>query len=196
MTCGVPQGSVLGPLLFLIYINDLPNISSKLKFFLFADDRNIYFESKDLKQMEWTINHELKNLNLWLNINRLALNIDKTNFVIFHSPKKNISHNITLKICNKAICQKDSIKYLGITIDCHLNWKQHIFNISKKISRSIGIMYKLRYYLKLKMLVNIYYSLVYSHLNYAVQVWGSACKTELNKLLLQKKAVRMTTLND
>ena len=82
-------------------------------------------------------------------------------------------------------------------MDCHLNWKQHILNISKKISRSIGVMYKLRHYINLSMLVNIYYSLIYPHLIYAVQVWGSACKTELNKLLvLQKKAVRMMTFND
>ena len=75
ITCGVPQGSVLGPLLFLIYINDLPNISEKLQFFLFADDTNIYYESKDLKELEKTVNGELKKLTLWLNVNRLALNV-------------------------------------------------------------------------------------------------------------------------
>ena len=112
LSCGVPQGSVLGPLLFLIYINDLPNISPKLKFFLFADDTNIYFESKDLQQMEKIVNQELKNLNLWLNVNRLALNIDKTNFVIFHSPQNFIPKMITLKINRKAISQKDYIKYI------------------------------------------------------------------------------------
>ena len=81
-TCGVPQGSVLGPLLFLIYINDLPNISKKLSFFLFADDTNIYYESSNLKELELTVNKELKLLSLWLNLNRLALNVSKTNFVI------------------------------------------------------------------------------------------------------------------
>ena len=101
---------------------------------------------------------------------------------------------MTLKINKKAIAQKDHIKYLGITIDCHLNWKQHIINVSKKISRSIGIMYKLREYMNTNMLKNIYYSLIYSYIVYAIQVWGSACDTELETILkLQKKAVRIMT---
>ena len=85
ITCGVPQGSVLGPLLFLIYIKDLPNISQKLSFFLFADDTNIYYESDNLQELEKTVNAELKKLCLWLNINRLAFNVGKTNFVIFRA---------------------------------------------------------------------------------------------------------------
>ena len=113
ITCGVPQGSVLGPLLFLLYINDLPNISDKLQFFLFADDTNIYYESKDLKELEKTVNSELKKLTLWLNVNRLALNVSKTNFVIFRSPKKIPDHNVTLLMNKCALEQKDHVKYLG-----------------------------------------------------------------------------------
>ena len=141
---GVPQGSVLGPLLFLLYINDLPNVSQILNFYLFADDTNIYYESKSLADIEKTLNRELDKLYLWLNVNRLSLNIDKTNFIVFHPYNKPTKKRITIKINKKAINEKNSIKYLGILIDSTLSWKDQILNISKKISRSLGIMYKLR----------------------------------------------------
>ena len=192
ITCGVPQGSVLGPLLFLIYINDLPNISEKLQFFLFADDTNIYYESKDLKELEKTVNGELKKLTLWLNVNRLALNVKKTNFVIFRSPKKTPDHNVTLLMNKSALEQKDHVKYLGVLMDQHLNWKYQINNIALKISRGIGILAKLKPLLKDNLLKCIYYSLVYSHLSYGIEAWGSATKTNLNKInTLQHKAIRI-----
>ena len=196
VTCGVPQGSVLGPLLFLVYINDLPNISNKLSFFLFADDTNLYYESNDLVELEKTMNKELKKLTLWLNVNRLALNVGKTNFVIFRGYRKTYDHNVTLLINKKAIEQKSYVKYLGILIDEHLNWKEHICIVTKKISRSVGIICKLRLCFNTSLLRTLYYSLVYSHLNYGIHVWGSACDTDLEKIfLLQKKAVRAMTGN-
>ena len=106
ITCGVPQGSVLGPLLFLLYINDLPNASKVLSFYLFADDTNIYFRSQDLCSLQKIMNMELKKVRKWLDANQLALNIDKTNFVIFHSPQKQIDHQVVIKFMRKKFLKK------------------------------------------------------------------------------------------
>ena len=101
ISCGVHQGSVLGPLLFLLYINDLPNVSKHLSFYLFADDTNIYFEANDLLTLQKVMNRELRHVKKWLDANKLALNIDKTNFVVFHSPAKYLMEPIILKFGHK-----------------------------------------------------------------------------------------------
>ena len=114
VTCGVPQGSVLGPLLLLIYINDTPNTSSKFAFYLFADDTSIYFESGNLEQLQKVVNSELKHIKKWLDANKLALNVDKTNFVIFHSPQKPLYENITIKFGKQHVTKAKHVKFLGL----------------------------------------------------------------------------------
>ena len=127
----------------------------------------------------------------------MSQNIDKTNFLIFHPYNKPLKQNVTIKINKKAISEKDFIKYLGVLVDSSLSWKYQISNLTKKISRAIGIMYKLRPFLPLKVMQNVYYSLIYSHIIYAIEVWGSAFKTELDKILiLQKRVMRLMTYND
>ena len=143
VTWGVPQGSVLGPLLFLIYINDLPKVSKKLTFFLFADDTNIYYESSDILEIQKTVNKELRKVRKWLDANRLALNIEKTNFVLFHSPRNKPVSQIILKFGKQKINQENCVKFLGLLLDSNLNWKAHITELSKKLSRTVGLFYKI-----------------------------------------------------
>ena len=197
ITSGVPQGSVLGPLLFLLYINDLPNISDILQFYLFADDTNIYYEADTLEKIEFTMNKELKKLHTWLIVNRLSLNIAKTNFVIFHPYNKPLNKKITIKIYKNAISEKDHVKYLGILIDSTLTWRTHIDNLSSKLSKNIGLLYKIRPYIDTKLMKTLYYSLIYSHLTYGIEVWGSADYIHINRILIsQKKIVRLITFCD
>ena len=197
ISCGVPQRSVLGPLLFLIYINDLPNISKVLLFFLFDDDTNIYYEAESPEKREHVMNKELRELHKWIVVNRLSLNIDKTNFIVFHPYNKPLNHIITLKFHKKAILEKNYFKYLAVMIDSTLSWHTRIENISKKMSRGIGLLYKIRPFVNIKIMKTLNYSLIYPHLLYAIEVWGSAGTSDINNLqVLQKRIIRLLSNSD
>ena len=143
ITYGVPQGSCLGPLLFLIYINDLPNISEVLHFYLFTDDTNIYYEAETIKKLETVINRELRKLDTWLIVNRLSLNIANTKFLVFHPYNKPVKQMITLKIHKKAIAESEYIKYLGIMVDSTLSWNIHLIRFPKQYLELQGYYTKL-----------------------------------------------------
>ena len=197
ITHGVPQGSVLGPLLFLLYINDFRNCCRAFDFHIFADDTNLFYSNSSLIEREETINYNLTLVSNWLKANKLSLNIDKTNFINFHPPQKAIKHRVRLSINNKVIKQEKHIKYLGLFSDSHLCWKYHILHITKKIKRCIGILSKIRFFVSQQVLVQLYYSLIYPFLTYSLTAWGNTYKTSLQPLfILQKKAVRIITFSE
>ena len=138
VSCGIPQGSILGPLLFIIYINDITTSSSILKSILFADDTNLFNSNQNFQQLIESTNFELNKLSEWFKSNKLSLNVDKTKFIIFGN-KHILLNSSQLILDGKILEQVKETKFLGVVLDEKLNWSQHINHISLKISRGLGI---------------------------------------------------------
>ena len=189
--CGVPQGSILGPLLFLIYINDLSAVCDHSQPFLFADDTNLFISGKNICQLQQNMENDLMNIAEWLKANKLSLNIKKTHFMVFTNKNKT-PPNMELHIGDRPIERVEHTKFLGMILDHKLTWKNHINFISNKIAKGIGIIKKVRKCLNSDTLISLYYSFVYPYMIYCNHVWGNTCKSNMNSLvLLQKKIIRI-----
>ena len=190
MDYGVPQGSILGPLLFIIYINDIPNIAEFAKFILYADDANIILTGDTIEEINNQLENLVFNLKQWVSCNGLALNLKKTKYIIF-SRTRNTELPQPLVISGTPIERVYESKFLGVIIDESLNWTRHIRTVEAKMARYIGIMYKIKKYLPIEARLQIYHSLVQSHVNYCSLVWGFASKSAIETLFVkQKKGIR------
>ena len=196
VTCGVPQGSILGPLLFLIYVNDMQQALTHGTARLFADDTNITYCGKNLNVLKTQAEIDMTSLIDWFKVNKLALNVKKSNFLIIRSHYKRVPDDFVIKFGTEVLSRVTSTKYLGVIIDQFFRWNSHIESVCKKIAPTVGILCKIRHLVPFYILRQLYYSLIYPHLLYCIEAWGSTYPTHIKPLvLLQKKIIRIITFS-
>ena len=188
ISCGVPQGSILGPAVFILYVNDMCNVSSILKSIFVADDTNLFLVGDDLKEVCETISLEIDKLSRWFHANKLSLNVSKTNFMILSNKKCDDNH--TISINGMDITRFFVKKFIGVHLDFQLNWSKHISVIKNKIANNVSVLYRVRHLLTNTAVYNLYCTLILPYLNYCCEAWGNTYKSRIQPLyIIQKKAI-------
>ena len=168
---GVPQGSILGPILFLVYINDLPSCLTHSKSVLYADDTTLYLSGISPDALANTMNSELGDLEKWCKINGLTINPDKTKYMLLSHKKSNTS--IKLLLNKKSISRVSNFKFLGVHIDENLSWATHLHHLKIKLGQGVYVLNRVKNCMPQSVRLMLYYSLIHSHMSYGCILWGN-----------------------
>ena len=188
---GVPQGSVLGPLLFILYTNDIPRCLHHCKTILFADDTTIYLTGAEVQTLYHQVNYDLDILDDWFKANQLSVNPSKTKYILFSRRDTASEHDLDLLIDDEKLERVHCTKFLGLFIDEHFIWDHHIEHCKKKVSRGVYAINMSKHLLSQRHLKTLYYSLIHPYLFYGIRLWGNTYQKHVKKLeSVQKRAVR------
>ena len=171
VTCGVPQGSILGPILFILYLNDMHTVSYLMKFIIFADNTNVLYTGNAISEMCKTVSKELDKLSSWFMAKKLSLNISKTNFMVIS--RKQIINDPIVSINSINIERVYITQFLGVHIDCQLDWNGHIMSIKNKIAKNVSVMNRVKHLLNRHALYSLYTTLIIPYMNYCCEFWGN-----------------------
>ena len=190
VSMGTPQGSVLGPLIFLLFINDLPEFIKYGKVFMYADDTSIIVSSRSLEELEKLVNTVLGQFNSWCYKNRLIINYDKTVCVLFRTQNKNIYKSINISLNSRQLSIQKDTNFLGVILDENLGWTKYIDQLCAKLSKSCFAIVMLKNSLDQTSLINVYYALFYSKISYNIIAWGQSVDIQ-RVFVMQKRVLRV-----
>ena len=192
MVMGIPQGSILGPALFLLFINDLPNCITKCYCNIFADDTTIYSHSSSFDEAEVNLQSDIDNLIKWFTTNKLHVNVSKSSCMSFTT--RNNIRELNITINGNALKVENDVKYLGVHINDNISWNRHIANVCKRLGHGFQILRKLNNVIPVNDMFTIYKTLIQPHIDYCITIWGYAPKCHLQRIQrLQNKIFRLIT---
>ena len=192
VACGVPQGSVLGPILFIIFINDMVRLGLNGKLYLFADDAILFYPGSDDSANAILMNADLRTLDVYFSQNCLSLNVSKTKCIHFRDPRKRLTRRVLVGSGGQFVEEVQVLRYLGVDIDCHLSWRIHCDQLCRRLGQTVGILYKIRRMVPSHVLKKAYFGLIHPHIMYVLMGWGTAPKTMLKRVqVLQNRALKI-----